>query len=85
MILLDLPHSREYFLSAFHKKGLRPKIAERTTDIAVMRSVVGNGFGYGIANMRPLNALSPDGNRLAFIPLGDDLRALTMGIVIPNA
>jgi DNA-binding transcriptional LysR family regulator len=85
MILLDLPHSREYFLSAFQKKGLRPKITERTTDIAVMRSMVANGFGYGIANMRPLNALSPDGKRLAFIPLGDDLRALTMGVVIPNA
>jgi DNA-binding transcriptional LysR family regulator len=85
MVLLDLPHSRDYFLSVFQKKGLRPNIAERTTDIAVMRSMVANGFGYGIANMRPLNALSPDGKRLVFIPLSDNLRALTMGVAIPNA
>jgi DNA-binding transcriptional LysR family regulator len=83
MVLLDLPYSREYFLSAF--QGLRPKIAERTGDIAVMRSMVGNGFGYGIANMRPLNTMSPDGKLLVFVPLLGDLRPLTMGIALPNA
>lgn len=83
MVLLDLPYSREYFLSAF--QGLRPKIAERTGDIAVMRSMVANGFGYGIANMRPLNAMSPDGKLLVFVPLLGDLRPLTMGIALPNA
>ena len=83
MVLLDLPYSREYFLSAFH--GLRPKIAERTGDIAVMRSMVANGFGYGIANMRPLNTISPDGKLLVFVPLLGDLRPLTMGIALPNA
>jgi DNA-binding transcriptional LysR family regulator len=85
MVLLDLPYSRDYFLSVFQKKGLRPNVAERTADIAMMRSMVANGFGYGIANMRPLNSLSPDGNRLVFIPLNDSLRALTMGVAIPNA
>lgn len=37
MVLLDLPFSREYFLSVFHGMGLRPNIGERTGDIAVMR------------------------------------------------
>ena len=85
MVLLDLPFSREYFLSAFQQKGLRPYIAERTGDITVMRSMVANGFGYGIANMRPLNTLSPDGKPLVFVPLGGDIRPLTMGIAMPNA
>ncbi|TPI44268.1 LysR family transcriptional regulator [Mesorhizobium sp. B3-1-6] len=83
MVLLDLPYSREYFLSAF--QGLRPRIVERTGDIAVMRSMVANGFGYGIANMRPLNTMSPDGKLLVFVPLLGDLRPLTMGIALPNA
>ncbi|TGS11781.1 LysR family transcriptional regulator [Mesorhizobium sp. M2E.F.Ca.ET.209.01.1.1] len=83
MVLLDLPYSREYFLSAF--QGLRPRIAERTGDIAVMRSMVANGFGYGIANMRPLNTMSPDGKLLVFVPLLGDIRPLTMGIALPNA
>jgi DNA-binding transcriptional LysR family regulator len=85
LVLLDLPFSREYFLSAFQQKGLRPRIAERTGDIAVMRSMVANGFGYGIANMRPLNTMSPDGKLLVFVPLLGDLRPLMMGIALPNA
>lgn len=85
MVLLDLPYSREYFLSAFQTKGLRPRIAERTGDIAVMRSMVANGFGYGIANMRPLNTMSPDGKPLVFVPLENELRPLTMGVAMPNA
>jgi len=85
MVLLDLPYSREYFLSAFQMKGLRPNIAERTGDIAVMRSMVANGFGYAIANMRPLNTLSPDGKPLVFVRLDGDLRPLTMGVAVPKA
>jgi DNA-binding transcriptional LysR family regulator len=85
MVLLDLPFSREYFLSAFQQKGLRPNIAERTGDIAVMRSMVANGFGYGIANMRPLNTLAPDGKPLVFVPMDGELRPLTMGVALPNA
>jgi DNA-binding transcriptional LysR family regulator len=85
MVLLDLPFSREYFLSAFHQKGIRPNIAERTGDIAVMRSMVANGFGYGIANMRPLNTMSPDGKPLSFVALGGGFRPLTMGVALPNA
>ena len=85
MVLLDLPYSREYFLSAFQSRGIRPNIAERTGDIAVMRSMVANGFGYGIANMRPLNTLAPDGKPLVFVPLAGDLRPLTMGVALPNA
>jgi DNA-binding transcriptional LysR family regulator len=84
MVLLDLPFSREYFLSAFDQKGLRPRIAERTGDIAVMRSMVANGFGYGIANMRPLNNLSPDGKPLSFVAL-EGLRPLSMGVALPHA
>ena len=85
MVLLDLPYSRDYFLSAFQQKGIRPNIAERTCDIAMMRSMVANGFGYGIANMRPLNTIAPDGKPLAFVVLDSDIRPLNMGIALPNA
>lgn len=85
MVLLDLPFSREYFLSAFQARGLRPNITDRTADIALMRSMVANGFGYGIANMRPLNTMSPDGKPLVFVPLESDLNPLTMGVAMPNA
>jgi DNA-binding transcriptional LysR family regulator len=85
MILLDLPFSSDYFLSFFKKAGSKPIIAERTRDMAVMRSLVGNGFGYGIANIRPMNDLSPDGSKLCFVPLVGTLRPMTMGLVMSEA
>jgi len=85
MVLLDLPYSRDYFLSAFQGVSLRPNVAHRTSDIAVMRSMVANGFGYGIANMRPLNGTSPDGKPLVFVPLKGNIRPLAIGVAIPNA
>ena len=80
MVLLDLPFSSDYFLSFFAKAHVKPRIAERTPDMAVMRSLVANGFGYAIANIRPLNDLSPDGRKLRFIPLLGDVRPMTMGL-----
>jgi len=84
MVLLDLPLSNDYFQSFFNQTGRKPKVAERTRDIAVMRSLVANGFGYGIANIRPYSDLSPDGRRLVFIPIKGDHRAMRLGLIIPE-
>lgn len=84
MVLLDLPLSSEYFLSFFEQTGRKPRIAERTRDMAVMRSMVANGFGYAIANIRPYSDLSPDGRRLVFIPLKGPQRPMTLGLIIPQ-
>ncbi|WP_339115079.1 LysR family transcriptional regulator [Thioclava sp. GXIMD2076] len=81
MVLLDLPLSSEYFLSCFSRHGLRPNVVERTRDIAVMRSLVGNGFGYSLANIRPHSDRSPDGRRLCFVPLAGGPRALRLGLL----
>lgn len=82
MVLLDLPLSADYFLSFFRAVGLRPKIVERTRDIAVMRGLVANGFGYSIANIRPLSDLSPDGRKLRFVPLTGPVRPMHMGLAL---
>ena len=81
MVLLDLPLSADYFLSLFDHAGGKPVIAERTRDMAVMRSMVGNDFGYSIANVRPLSDTSPDGNPVRVIPIGGKVRALRMGLL----
>ena len=81
MVLLDLPFSSDYFLSFFASANAKPIISERTRDIAVMRSLVANGFGYSFINYRPLNERSPDGLRLAFIPIEDEVRPLRMGLL----
>ena len=81
MVLLDLPFSGEYFLSFFHEANITPNIAERTADMSVMRSLVANGFGFSIANIRPLNLLSPDGRKLIFVPLAGDVRPMRLGLL----
>lgn len=86
MVLLDLPHSADYFLSFFDDAQIKPLIAERTRDMAVMRSLVANGFGYSIANLRPLNDLSPDGKPLRFIPLDTQIPPIKLGLaMVPGA
>lgn len=82
MILLDLPISADYFLSVFTPFGLRPLIAERTRDMAVMRSLVANGFGYSIANIRPVSQTSPDGLPLRYVPLMGGLRPMQLGLLL---
>ncbi|MBR9862686.1 MAG: LysR family transcriptional regulator [Rhodobacteraceae bacterium] len=81
MVLLDLPFSSEYFLSFFGASGAKPKVTERTRDMAVMRSLVANGFGFSIANVRPLNDLSPDGKPLCFVPLNGEARPMQLGLL----
>ena len=81
MVLLDLPLSADYFLSLFDAAAAKPVIAERTRDMAVMRSMVGNGFGYSIVNIRPLSDTSPDGRPIRCVPIDGPARALRMGVL----
>lgn len=83
LILLDLPYSADYFLSLFTENGLRPRIAERTRDIGVMRAMVANGFGYSIANIRMGSDRAPDGSRLVHVPLEPPFRPMRMGLILP--
>ncbi len=85
MVLLDLPHSSDYFLSLFRSLGRRPQVIERTREIAVQRSMVANGFGFGLANMRTVSDTAPDGKPLIFLPLSDNPEPLNLGIAIARA
>ena len=80
MVLLDLPLSRDYFLGIFSSLGLRAKVAERSTDLAVTRSLVANGFGYSLINFRPKTNFAPDGSELVFLPLEGDHRPMIVGL-----
>ena len=85
MVLLDLPHSSEYFLSLFRAIGRRPQVAERTREMAVQRSLIANGYGFGLANMRTVSDTAPDGKPLIFLPLTDNPEPLHLGIATTRA
>lgn len=82
MVFLDLPVSADYFFALFRAAGVTPRIVERTRDMAVMRSLVANGFGYSLANLRPLTDVAPDGRRLRILPLAGPVRPVSLGLVL---
>jgi DNA-binding transcriptional LysR family regulator len=79
-ILLDLPLSDAYFMSLFSNVEIKPKIYARTRHIDVQRGLVANGYGFSLANVRPINQCSLDGHALAYVPLSGNNPGLTLGI-----
>ena len=79
-VLLDLPQSREYFLGLFLHEGLEPKVVSGSPHTEVVRSLVGAGHGFGLANLRPRNRAALDGSPLAYVALHSRYRPLTLGI-----
>ena len=81
-ILLDLPLSNTYFMSLFSGLDIKPSIYARTRHIDVQRALVARGYGYSLANVRPLNKRSLDGSGLAYVPLSGDHPGLTLGVAM---
>jgi DNA-binding transcriptional LysR family regulator len=79
MILLDLPLSREYFLSLFYNAGLQPLVAARSAHQEVVRTMVANGYGYSIFNVRPRSNHALDGRKLVRVRLAGNHRPMTIG------
>lgn len=80
LILLDLPISREYFLALFLKEGLSPRIEARSAYQDVVRTMVANGYGYTLANVRPRSDLALDGRRVVRVRLAGEHRPMTIGL-----
>lgn len=84
-LLLDLPVSRDYFLSLFHRSGVAPQIGGRFEHMEVIRSLVARGGAFGLANARPKNHASLDGRSLAYLTLEGEPEPLVQGIVLMKA
>jgi DNA-binding transcriptional LysR family regulator len=80
LVLLDLPLSREYFLALFLKEGLEPTIAMRSAHQEVVRTMVANGHGYTLANVRPRSDLALDGRRVVRVRLAGEHRPMRIGL-----
>ncbi|MES2185340.1 MAG: LysR substrate-binding domain-containing protein [Pseudomonadota bacterium] len=80
MVLLDLPMSREYFTSIFAKAGVAPNIVARSRSEEVVRSMVANGMGYALFNVRPKSNQSLDGKRMVRVRLAGENRPMLLGL-----
>lgn len=71
-LLLDLPHSRDYFLRLFAQEGVRPRIAHRSRSSELLRGLVGRGRGFTLHNATPATAATYDGGEVAMVPLAGE-------------
>jgi DNA-binding transcriptional LysR family regulator len=80
LVLLDLPVSRDYFLALFLQEGLTPRIHSRSVHQEVVRTMVANGYGYTLANVRPRSSVALDGRTVVRVPLAGNHRPMVLGI-----
>jgi DNA-binding transcriptional LysR family regulator len=77
-IMLDIPRTKDYFLSVFGDLGLQPNIALRAQTAEMVRSLVANGFGYSL-----LNFSMPDRRNIVYRPLEGYTRPSNLVAVRP--
>lgn len=76
MVLLDLPHSRDYLQSLLSDAGVQPHVRHRTTGYETVRSLVAHGHGFALLNQRPPAETTYSGPRAVALALTDDVPAL---------
>ena len=81
MIFLDLPKSREYYLSLFDLAKITPKISHRTTSPEVVRVMVSHGLGYSILAMPTRHSVAMDGTAFVARPLTGNFPNLGVGLL----
>lgn len=80
LVLINLPHSRGYFLSLAQMHGISPTIAFETESIEMLRSMVANGFGVGLLATDIPHDSAYDGNPLRMLRLAGDLAPHTIAL-----
>ncbi|WP_321888193.1 LysR family transcriptional regulator [Paraburkholderia bannensis] len=79
-VMLDLPHSREYFSSLFDALGQRPVPVFRSSQPEVVRGMVANGLGYSILNFPLKSTQTVDGEDFVVKRFKEKVVATTLGI-----
>ncbi|MEW2252807.1 LysR family transcriptional regulator [Streptomyces sp. NPDC006975] len=80
LVLLDLPHSRDYFRSLVAATGTAPDVRYRTRSYETVRSLVARGLGYSVLNQRPATSRTYGGGEVAELELRDGGPALEVKI-----
>ena len=73
LVLMNLPHSRGYFLTLAQMHGINPKIAHETSSVEMLRSMVANGLGVGLLATDIPHGTAYDQRPVVRMPLQGDL------------
>jgi DNA-binding transcriptional LysR family regulator len=83
LILIGLPHSRDYFLSLFRAAGVTPHIAHESPSMEMVRTLVANGLGVSLLTTRPARDTGYDGKRIACRALHGSLQPQSVVLAYP--
>jgi len=81
LILLDLPHSRDYFLGLFAQCGITPRIFIRSQSSEIVRGLVGNGLGYALRNVLPQSRVGYDGSVISVAEIKEQLEPVRINLL----
>lgn len=73
LILMNLPHSRNYFLTLAQMNGIRPRIAHETSSVEMLRAMVANHMGVGLVATDIAQDTACDGQPVTRLELSDPL------------
>ncbi|MGO1975467.1 MAG: LysR family transcriptional regulator [Propionibacteriaceae bacterium] len=76
MVLLDIESSRIHTLELMSSRGITPRIALRSANYELCRSLVGAGLGYTLLMYREIATRTWDGSEVRFIPIHPAPRAV---------
>ncbi|MCR9125620.1 MAG: LysR family transcriptional regulator [Rhodobacteraceae bacterium] len=79
MVLLDLPQTRDYFMSVFDAAGARPNIVHSSRSSEIVRALVSGGFGFSVLNICPADYWTGV-HRYRVLPISDPMHVPTFGI-----
>ncbi|MEY9940058.1 LysR family transcriptional regulator [Streptacidiphilus sp. MAP5-52] len=71
-VLLDLPHSRDYFWSLVTATGIIPAIRHRSHNYEAVRSLVALGHGFSVLHQRPATDDTYSGARVSVLALTNE-------------
>lgn len=80
-VVLDLPHSREYYEQLYTLAGLVPNVRHRFAGYETVRSFVAKGHGYAVLNQRLHSDLTYSGGQVAVLTLTDDFPPIEVMLV----
>ncbi|MQA34430.1 LysR family transcriptional regulator [Modestobacter roseus] len=84
LILLDLPPAAQHTLRVFEQAGVTPRVAQRTTDFELTRSLVARGLGYSVLVQRPAVDRSYEGLPLTALEIDPPVAGVGVQMVWPS-
>ena len=83
-VVLDLPHSREYYEQLYALAGLTPNVRHRFAGYETVRSFVAKGHGYAMLNQRLHSDMTYSGASVVALTLTDNFPPIEVMLVRPD-